>query len=448
MRRTVYTLCSCVLLTGAVGLFSQETQTLPRQLDLATAKRLALQGNPGVAALLERVGAAEALISQARSALRPRVDADASASWLRDVPLSRGGGDDTPFFRVGATADWLVFDGFATRFRVEAAKAGVQTSLAEWHDGRRLLAQGVADAFLTSLLADEAGQITSRSASFNRELLEEAEKRFRAGSGPRVDVLNFSVRLREAENSLLGTQRAARAARQVLAALMGLQDTVLPSNTELVPPTDDLSARFPDAQAAIEAAFSQRPDLQAYDHSMSRLKATLDATWSGKRPKIMLQGAYALERADNLDFNGDRDASSSVTARLSWNLFDGGLRTATVAEIKAQCRALDEARDQLRLHIARDVRSALDYAETATKQAANQKDITGMFQDIRDIVHKEYLSGSASLTRLNEAQTDLVTAEGQLARTRILSQQALEGLAAAMGNNLPVEDNATASPQP
>ena len=412
---------------------------LPAQLDLTAAKRIALRDNPGVKALLERVRVAEATIGQARAATRPGLDGEADYTRLHDVPWAAGNLDNTSLYRVGLAAQWLVFDSFATRFRVEAAKAGVEASLADWRDGRRLLAAGVADAFFTCLLADAAVEIAARNAEFNRSLLNEARKRYAAGSGPKVDVLNFQVRLREAENAVLGSRQATRTSRQVLAALLGLPEAAWPPRITLIPPDIGAFPPLPEETQALNRAYRQRQDLLAYEQAIQQVQAGARATRHEGYPKLSVHGDYGFERADDLHFDRDENASSSVGVRLAWNLFDGGLRSHTVAELKARARALDRQRDQLRLDIARDVRNAMDLSTTRKLQADNQRDIAGMFKEIRDLVRKQYLSGSASLTRVNEAQTDLVTAEAQLARMQFLALQAMENFSATLGENLPPE---------
>ena len=94
----------------------------------------------------------------------------------------------------------------------------------------------------------------------------------------------------------------------------------------------------------------------------------------------------------------------------------------------------------MRIDVAAEVRDAVDAAKVTAEQAAKQLEITDMNREIREIVRKEYLSGIAALTRLNEVQTALVVAEGRLAQMRILHMQALEELDATMGQNLSTKE--------
>ncbi len=436
MLRAIHTVGLCTLLLSSGAVSAQESRAIPERLTLTEAKRLALADNPGVSALLERVKAAEAVIGQARAALAPQVSATANLTRLADVSLSAGNDGDVSVYGAGASATWLLFDGFASRFRIQAAEAGAAGTLAQWEDGRRLLAQGVATAFLNCLLAQEAARITERDAEFNRSLQEEAEKRLKAGAGARVDVLNFSLRTRQAENTLLGNRRDQRASSQVLAALLGLKTGTLPPSTVLLGPGNDQTSPLPEADDAISMAFNRRADLLSIDHFVTGLEASVRAAQGQYMPQLVAQADYSLQRQDNARFNLSRDADSSVGIFLSWELFDGRRRQYEVAEARAQLRGANQDLSQRRNDIASEVRRALDRARTAGQQYANQQDITETTREIRDIVRKEYLSGLAALTRLNEVQTDLVRAEGALAQTRIIHVQAVEDLAATLGDNL------------
>ena len=439
MIRSIHTICAAALLFAAWGLRAQELPKIPEKLTLTEAKRLALAGNPGMDALLARVEAAEAVVGQARSVRKPQLGLTAAATWLDEVSLGNGNDGGTPYYQTSLGANWLLFDGFASRFRIKAAQADRGVSLAEWQDGRRLLAEGVATTFLNCLLAQEASRVTERDAEFNRSLLDEARKRLDAGAGARVDVLNFSVRVRTAENTLLGNRRNLRAARQVLAALLGLEPGDLPQATVLVSLAEFAGRSLPEAGHAIEQAFAKRPDLQRLDRTIAQLQALVKSRQGEFMPKIFAQAGYELARTEDAHVNASRDADSYVGLALSWNIFDGRRRHHAVAEAKAQLRSATAGRNQLCNEIASQVRRALDNLDTTGKQYANQREITDMSREIRSIVHKEYLSGLSPLTRLNEVQTDLVRAEGALAQTQILQAQAAEVLDSTTGTNIPAK---------
>ncbi|MCK5802014.1 MAG: TolC family protein [Lentisphaeria bacterium] len=440
LSKSILFLATCAFL-AAHGVWAQNiTVRIPKELTLEKAKRVALLGNPSVEVLLARIKVAEAVEGQSRVVYLPRLTGTAGAYWHENVSLGNGNDGHRAAYTAGLEVGWLLFDGFAGKFRMEAAKAGIDASTQEWQDGRRLLAQGVAATFLNCLLAVEAGRVEERNAAFNQSLLDEAQKRLDAGAGPRVDVLNFSVRTRESENSLLGIRRQQRAARQALAALLGLPTGKLPEGTQLVMPEIREESLPPKADAAIEIAFSQRPDLARYEAVVEQLALMVKASRGAYSPKLTAVGKYDLARMDNARFNASQDADALVGLALSWDILDWGLRKYSIAEAKANLLAMTAARNNRRVDIAAEVRRVLDTARTAAEQEAKQNEITDMNKQIREIVRKEYLSGISALTRLNEVQTALVTAEGRLAQMRILRVQAIEGFLSTIGQNLPVDE--------
>ena len=80
-----------------------------------------------------------------------------------------------------------------------------------------------------------------------------------------------------------------------------------------------------------------------------------------------------------------------------------------------------------------EVRQVIEELNAARKQLTLQRANAVLVQKNRDLVEKEYTAGKASLVRLNEAQKDLISAQGQLALARVGLRQVWQNLAAATG---------------
>lgn len=85
-----------------------------------------------------------------------------------------------------------------------------------------------------------------------------------------------------------------------------------------------------------------------------------------------------------------------------------------------------------------EIQEALDIADTAHATWKKQEKTRNLTAKIRDHVEKSYRAGVDTLTRLNEAQTDLVQASGAAATSRIEYRIAMVNLNAAMGIMEPV----------
>ncbi len=82
-----------------------------------------------------------------------------------------------------------------------------------------------------------------------------------------------------------------------------------------------------------------------------------------------------------------------------------------------------------------DVRTAYDNYLTNLKQVKlNQKNLE-IVRKTRDLVDQEYTAGSTGITRLNEAQRDLVDAESALASAVVNLHNAKAQLLAAVNSH-------------
>jgi outer membrane protein TolC len=355
-----------------------------------------------------------------------------SATHYQDVPSTDGGGDGHQSYALNGTLSYLVYDGFARKFRVLAAQAGAEATREAHREGQRLLLQAVSSAYYDCLLGRETMLVARKDADFNQALSEETQKRFDAGAAARSDVLNFLIRTTAAESQYVQAAYEYKIARIVLAQLMGLPrgtspDTLAPMP---LPPAQD-TLKIPVLEDELNYALAHRPDYLGTEQNVSQLKATLAATKADFLPTVGVGAGYGWSRQGNPRFNDSRDASSYVGIQLTWDAFTGGSTKAQVARQEANIRSLQHSLTLARQAIVSELRQLIESAAVAKKQVELQTRIQTMTEEARKLVRNEYLAGRASLTRLNEAQTDLVKAEGNLVKARIRYWKILEDIAAA-----------------
>jgi len=126
----------------------------------------------------------------------------------------------------------------------------------------------------------------------------------------------------------------------------------------------------------------------------------------------------------------------TASLNLAWNLFNG---LADAAGVKVAEELTREQRNTLAakwLSVISEVRQSLADLESAKEQLRLQEENARLTRKTRDLVLDEYRAGQESLVRLNEAQHDLITAEGNFALARIALRQASSGLEAATARNM------------
>ncbi|MBR9982213.1 MAG: TolC family protein, partial [Desulfatitalea sp.] len=212
-------------------------------LDLETAARIALAENPSLAAAQARVEQAGQIVRQAQAGYWPQVDLSAGVSRIelseRDLAPQRALGllrqppttdvkNPEDYYQAGLNASWLVFDGFARRFQLAAARYGEQATGAARYDAQRLLLSAVTFAYLQAQLAQENIAVAVADEAFNQRLLTEARLRYDVGAGPLSDTLNFQVRGNTAQSRRIQEERAYKASLISLASLLGVPRGRLP----------------------------------------------------------------------------------------------------------------------------------------------------------------------------------------------------------------------------
>ena len=338
---------------------------------------------------------------------------------------------------AGIEANWLLFDGFSSRARILAAKHQVEASQQTLEETRRLLAEAVTSAFYQAQLAVESMLISSQNQSFNRILEDEADKRWQVGSIPEAEKLNFSVRALQAETDFLRAKQSFKLVAAVLAKLLALPNANLPA--ELYPVRSDadvLNQEIPDYDSEFTYALEHRPDLKALQASIAALVENKKVQNGSYWPKLIVTSGFDYNKYNDLKSGDQEEHDAYAGLHLTWDLYQGGRRSAQVREAESNIRVLRAQRQQQVLSIQSAIQQAIASAEATHAMYQRQQQSLLLTEKIRDHVEKAYRAGVANLTRLNEAQTDLVRAAGAEATSRISYLLALQQLRAASGRIL------------
>jgi len=447
-------LISCLLTTAAWSREEQEPAGPDfsgiEVLDLETAQRIALKGNPGIVAAQARLEQARARVKQAVAAWWPSLDVTGTAARTRrsdvefelanHLPSVSGQSTDRTFdsSAAGLQATWVLFDGFYRSFKQEQTEFGEKSSAAARRDSQRLLVSAVAEAFLNAQLTQTKVKIAEADKKFYAKQLLDANNRYEVGTGSWGDVLNIKVQLNSARTSSMFGKREYEAAQYGLAALLGVPDSIFPETVHLAEldkdfkPSEDLEK---DAQGLIDDALATRPDLRRLSMQVREAEAATGQAKAAFWPRVQLGGAVNGAQQGDFALTGE-DFGDSVSLTAAWNLFSGGADRARVFEAEQKRREVAYSRADLRNRVASEVRQDIALLAAAREQVRLQRESVGLVDQNRELAQSEYEAGSASLVRLNEAQRDLSTTYGRLAQALVGYHLARQRLQAATGRNL------------
>ncbi len=414
-------------------------RVLPAELDLQTAKEIALKGNPGLLAVQARTAAATARRKQALSGYYPQVGFRFSAEHVHDVPRDQTFGSDSVSgenYFLGATSSLALFDGFLRNYAIAAAKYDEVAATYAHADAQRLLVRAVAAAYYGSLLSQHHIQIAEADMAFNKRFFDETQLKYEAGTASRADVLNFQLRVETARAAQLTATREYRASLISVAALLGLAYTPDMLTARLVDRAEpDSTLDRMSLKEGLETAVAARPDMKQMLADLEKRRADAGVELAGMFPRLDAVADMWAFRRDELRYAGD-DLGLSYGAEVSWDAFAGGRKIERWREKKHDVRVrLFEIQEQWK-NLVSEVAHELEWLRTAREQLAVQEEIRRVTLRIRDDVTAEYAAGMVSLTRLNEVQRDVIVAEQRLAAVGIEYALAAEDLRAVLGTNL------------
>ncbi len=439
---------------GQAGAEEKKSVVLPalstiKVLDLQTAQKIALAGNPDMAAAMTRVEQARARIKQAAAAWWPSLDARLSGtktelarnfyansqsfSFLADKSMDRTSDD----FKAGLQATWILFDGFFRSYKQQQAEFNEKEFAAARSDSQRLLAFSVAEAFFNAQLAQTKVDIAAADKKFYLSQLRDANNRYEVGTGGWGDVLNIKVQLNSAKTSLMLNKRQFEAAGYGLAALMGIMDAAFPEGLRLSELNRDvkLPGKQEDPETLIKEALAVRPDIHRLQMLAHEARAGSGQAKAPFYPRVQVVGTVNGDSRDDTSFSAD-DFGNSIGVNIAWNLFSGGLDRARFFEARHREREVAYTLASLRNKVAAEVRQDIALLAAAEEQVRLQRESVTLVRENRDLAKNEYEAGETSLVRLNEAQRDLTTTYSRLAQALVGYHQAHHRLLAATGRNL------------
>ncbi|MEB3236910.1 MAG: TolC family protein [Candidatus Sericytochromatia bacterium] len=447
MTRQASLLASLLVLFGAAEVRAEVSAPASAPLTLAEAVASARARALSVAVADAKVAQARELITQTYAGLYPQISANASGLMFKQVDSNAiglggfgfggagglggpggaqggvgagglGGGlgmgglgglgglggfgavTDAPFMLMtsGLNVSQVLFDGFQTSAGLRLAEASVAMGEEDRRAQLRKAGYDAANGFLQVLRASSLLEVAVQAQRQAQSHVESAERRFRAGTGTRFEVLQAQSRLATVEGQLRAASGGLELARLALGTALGEPLGQRPLEAQPVLP-----------QVAFEPgrdlgpAVELRSEIQTLMAKRRMDEANLTLAETSVYPKVIGSASYTqLGLATGRSLN--------VSASLQVPLVDWGRNASKVASGRLDLVQTDLQLTQLRRALSTDITAAWLGRQEARDRVRIAKSGLAVAAEAQRLSDVRFKAGVGTGYEVIDAQTALTQA--------------------------------------
>ncbi len=364
----------------------------------------AAKNHPDLISAKEAVKESEASKKITASTLYPQVTGNAEVSTAKTSTTTSGTTTNKTSndYTYGATASQLIFDGFKTIENVKAASENIKAAQYDYVFTSSEVRQRLRTAFIALLKAQDSLNITQDIYNIRRSDFELISLRYQSGVEHKGALLNADANLDEAVFEINQAKRSVVVAQTQLLKEMGnAQFRPIHVKGDYKIKIDILE------QPDFEKLAKNNPSLEKLVAQKNAASFGIKAAQANYFPQI---SAQAGANKDSSHWPPDNNQWNAGLA-LSIPVFEGGLRTAEVAQAKAifnQAQANEQSiKDGLLLALEQTWTALQDAAETVSVQ----KKFLDSAQERANIAEAQYSLGLLQFDNWTIIEDNLVNAK-------------------------------------
>lgn len=332
------------------------------------------------------------------------------------------------YFVLPAEASWAPDLWNRVRNTVREYRYAAQVSAADL-ENERLTEQALLAQYFFELRGQDALQdMYTRTLQADRESLDFTLAQAQTGVGADLAVVQAQVTLANAEAQAVGVAVNRALYEHAIGTLIGKPAS------QFTMPVKLLTTRVPAIPIGLPSQLLQRrPDIAAAERTLAQANALIGVGIAAYYPSLNLTASagFASTALDTL-FSAPA-FFWSLGASLSETVFDGGLRSATVAQYKALYKA-DVAAYRLTVLTAfQQVEDYVAMLRVLSQEIARQDVAVKAAQRYVDIAIAQYQTGTEPYLNVLTAQTTLLSDQQTLITLRVSEMIAAVQLVQALG---------------
>jgi len=334
-------------------------------------------------------------------------------------------------FSAGFDATWEIDVFGGVRRSVEAAKANTEAAQWKVHDGQVTLTAEIANDYLTLRATQARLAILRGEAKSQADTLAIVNARRSTGFVTELDVNQQQALLSNTAAQIPGLVADIRVMEHAIAVLMAEQPEAMAQELDATAPLPAIPKQLPVGLPS--DLLRRRPDVRSAERQLAAATAQEGVAIADLYPKFNLLGAltFASNKLSTL-FMGTSFGEVGG-GFINWPLFKGG-------EIRANIKQKQEEEQQAYYAYQKAVLGAVKDAEDAlVRYTTEQQRLMALEQSVAfgqssvTIAVQQYNAGTVNYVNVLTAQSNLFSAQDQLAQSRGQLATDLASLYKALG---------------
>ena len=410
----------------------------PRRLTLDEARDMAFRQRAVVGAARARVSAAAEDAGVAFAGYLPSVAVDAGYSRMTanyggqpgQVPQTPGQSTNSTasydYFNFGLTVSQPIWDFGRTLGANDRAERGVDVARRDEGSARADLWFRVVAGYYQVLASQQLVEAATRARDLARAMADRAASLYKAGTRPRVDLLQSEATAQAAE---AGRMSAAEALAANSAAFLASLGAAEPFEFVAARPEASGVRDVPARAAALDEAFAARPERAAVAARVKVAEAEVRVLNGDWWPRLFAAGRFSESGTQFLHMAWNWQ----VGVGLTWPVFSGLATRHGVRAAEARVAFAKAALEEIDVTVRSDLDQALARLAGAVGRAEPLRLAQAAASEALAVADQRYKAGEGSQVEVREAQTALAQAEAAVVRAALDADLAWAGLDRALG---------------
>jgi outer membrane protein TolC len=421
------------------------------RLSVEDAVRAAFANSEYIGIAAHEIRRADGQIKEVGSAALPQLSFNASYTRLSGlgafIPVlpDLGGDSINSLYQVDLTVTQLIYQGGQVRAGLAAARVARDRAAVDYQFTATQVVYAARISYALVLVQQDLLDAAAESLGLARKFLNDVRSRQKAGQSTDFDVLQASVRVRNAEAEEVRARTLLQISKAELLRRTGLDQGAEVELTDDLDgmasalaghrTTDSLSAQVASALGPTmggRRAQGTRLDLQAAGLAVDLQRIAESVSMAGKRPTVALHASTSGSGVAGFFVEGF-DSSWQAGVSVQVPVFDGFAARGKQAQAMAQLAQSELMRDSLLRDIELEVRSAYWRLKSAREFLAGaSENVTQAREAVRQ-ADVRYRNGLIAELVLDEARVSLAQARTNDARARFELYKSMLDLDQATG---------------